>query len=86
MVNQNLYFKLNHKVIALQKAVDALAAREDLSSQIRTKLMIMHEHWRKSSGRFQDISHPIDDLLLAKMNVERVLTILADYRDLADDV
>jgi hypothetical protein len=47
---------------------------------------MMHEHWRKSSGRFGEISLPIDDILLAKYNVERVLTILTDYRDLADDV
>lgn len=32
LTNQNLYFKLNHKVIELQKSVDALAAREDLSN------------------------------------------------------
>lgn len=46
----------------------------------------MHEHWAKSSGRFNEISEPIDDLLLAKYNVERVLTILTDYRDLDSDV
>lgn len=32
MTNQNLYFKLNHKVLELQKSVDNLAAREDLSN------------------------------------------------------
>jgi len=46
----------------------------------------LHEHWAKSSGRFNEISEPIDDLLLAKYNVERVLTILTDYRDLDSDV
>jgi uncharacterized secreted protein with C-terminal beta-propeller domain len=86
MTNQNLYFKLNHKVIELQKSVDALAAREDLSGQIRQKLAILHEHWQKSSGKFNEISEPIDNLLLAKYNTERVLTILTDYRDLDSDV
>ena len=86
MTNQNLYFKLNHKVIELQKSVDALAAREDLSGQIRQKLAILHEHWKKSSGKFSEISEPIDNLLLAKYNTERVLTILTDYRDLDSDV
>lgn len=49
-------------------------------------MLNMHQHWLKSSGRFQEISTPIDNLLLAKYNVERVLTILTDYRDLDADV
>jgi hypothetical protein len=46
----------------------------------------LHEHWQNSSGKFEDISEAIDSLFFAKHNVERVLTILTDYRDLAIDV
>ena len=63
-----------------------LADKENLTGEIKQKLECLNEKWRNSSGKFAEISPFVDDLLTAKCNAEKVVTILRDYENLDDEV
>lgn len=74
------------KVNELENSVKILADKENLTEEIKMKLACLNEKWRNSSGKFAEISPFVDDLLTAKCNLEKVVTILRDYENIDDEV
>lgn len=70
----------------LDSSVKTLADKENLTGDIKHKLDSLRDKWRLSSGNFAEISPFVDDLLISKCNVEKVVTILRDYENLEDEV
>ena len=74
------------KVNELENSVKILANKENLTGEIKEKLVSLNEKWRNSSGKFAEISPFVDDLLTAKCNSEKVVAILRDYENIDDEV
>ena len=81
-----MYLRLLQKVKDLDSAVSVLAEKESLTGEIKTKLRELRNKWKNSSGKFAEISVFVDDLLTAKCNVEKVVTILRDYENIDEEV
>lgn len=85
--NQLLFLTLSTKVKHLDDSVTRLALKEDRASEIRKKLNLIKNQWADSSGQLSsELSQQIDLTLIAKRNVQKVVTILADYENLADEL
>lgn len=50
-----------------------------MSRQIKDKVDSIKDIWKNSSGKFSNMSKEVDDLLVAKRNVERVISTIEDY-------
>ena len=63
-----------------------MAEKENLTGEIKSKLVDIKDKWENSSGRFAELSPFVDDLLTAKCNVEKVVAILRDYENIDEEV
>ena len=70
----------------MEESVRTLVDKENLTGEIKHQLKCLHEKWKNSSGSFKDISPYVNDILTAKLNVEKVVAILRDYENLEDEV
>lgn len=60
---------------------------KDLQKDIAEKLATVGHHYSESAGQFSsELSVQIDKTLLAKRNVQKVVTLLEDYTELQEEV
>jgi len=82
-----LNLNLSSKVSQLDESVSRLAYKEDLTLEIRNRINKVKQAWRDTSGQFTpDFSQQVDQIFTAKRNVQKVVTILADYENLAEEL
>lgn len=83
-----LFLTLSSKVKHLDEQVTRLAlSSKDLQKDIAEKLATVGHHYSESAGQFSsELSVQIDKTLLAKRNVQKVVTLLEDYTELQEEV
>jgi hypothetical protein len=59
--------------------VQVIEQKEGVSREIKDKVESIRDIWKNSSGKFSNMSKEVDDLLIAKRNVERVISTIQDY-------
>ena len=66
--------------------MQTLSEKEQVSREIKEKIEYIRGIWNESCGRFAEISDEVDNLLIAKRNVERVLGMIKDYINIDKEV
>ena len=78
---------LDTKVRHLDESVSRLANKNDVTKEIHQKLSVIKKLWTGSCGQLSpELSNQIDKILIAKRNIQKVVSILADYENLADEL
>ena len=75
-VDKELLFNIEKKVSDLSRSVQQLTEREQVTKEIRVKIEAIKDIWTNSCGKFSDISEEVNELLIAKRHVEKVMGML----------
>ena len=70
----------------MSNSVQQLTEKEQVTKEIRVKIENIREIWEQSSGKFADISDDVNQLLLAKRHVERVISMLQNFLNIEERV
>lgn len=85
-VDKELLFNIEKKVSDLSRSVQQLTEREQVTKEIRVKIEAIKDIWTNSCGKFSDISEEVNELLIAKRHVEKVMGMLQNFLDIESKV
>ena len=85
-VDKELLFNIEKKISELSKSVQNLGEKEQVTKELRQKIVQIRDIWKNSCGKFADISQEVDELLLAKRHVGQVLGMLQNFLDIEGKV
>lgn len=57
-----------------------------MTKEIRAKIEAIRDIWENSCGKFADISEEVNELLIAKRHVERVMGMLQNFLNIEEKV